>query len=110
MKLLLDENLSRRVVPFVLDDYPESTQIALLGMEKAYDQDIWEYAKQNGFVIVTRDSDYLDLSALYGQPPKIIWLRSGNQSKAAVIRLLLKSKDAIKQALEHEDKACIEIY
>jgi predicted nuclease of predicted toxin-antitoxin system len=110
MKLLLDENLSRRVVPFVLDDYPESTQIALLGMEKAYDQDIWAYAKQNGFVIVTRDSDYVDLSALLGQPPKIIWLRSGNQSKAAVIRLLLKSKDAIEQALEHEDKACIEIY
>lgn len=109
MKLLLDENLSRRVIPFILDDYPGSTQIALLG-EMAYDQEVWAYAKQNGFVIVTRDSDYLDLSALYGQPPKIVWFRSGNQSKAAVIHLLLKSKDAIEKALEHEDKACIEIY
>ena len=63
MKLLLDENLSRRVVPFILEAYPESTQIALLGMEQADDQAVWAYAKQNGFVIVTRDSDYLDLSA-----------------------------------------------
>jgi predicted nuclease of predicted toxin-antitoxin system len=110
MKLLLDENLSRRVVPFILDDYPGSTQIALLGMEQACDLAIWEYAKSNSFVIVTRDSDYLDLSALYGQSPKIIWLRSGNQSKAAVIHLLLKSKGAIERALEQDGNACIEIY
>ena len=44
MKLLLDENLSRRVVPFILDAYPESTQVALIGMEQADDQTIWEYA------------------------------------------------------------------
>ena len=56
------------------------------------------------------ESDYLDLSALRGQHPKIIWLRTGNQTKAAVIHLLLKSKDAIEMALEHEGKACIEIY
>ncbi len=80
MKLLLDENLSRRVVPFILDAYPGSTQIALLGMERADDQTVWDYAKQNGYAIVTRDSDYLDLSALHGQPPKIVWLRTGNQS------------------------------
>ncbi len=110
MKLLLDENLSRRVVPFILEAYPESTQVALIGMEQADDQAIWEYAKQNGFVIVTRDSDYLDLSALRGQPPKIVWLRTGNQTKAAVIHLLLKSKVAIESALEHEGNACIEIY
>jgi len=110
MKLLLDENLSRRVVPFILDAYPGSSQIALLNMEQADDQAVWQYAKQNSFVIVTRDSDYIDLSALHGQPPKIVWLRTGNQTKAAVIHLLLKSKDAIEKALAREDKACIEIY
>jgi len=110
MKLLLNENLSRRVIPFILEAYPDSTQIALLGMEQADDVSVWEYARQNGFVIVTRDSDYLDLSALRGQPPKIIWLRAGNQSTAAVIHVLLKSKDAVEQTLEHEGKACIEIY
>jgi len=79
-------------------------------MEQADDLAIWEYAKQHGFMIVTRDADYLDLSTLHGQPPKIVWLRTGNQTKAAVIHLLLKSKEAITTALEHEGKACIEIY
>jgi predicted nuclease of predicted toxin-antitoxin system len=110
MKLLLDENLSRRVVPFVLEAYPGSTQVALIGMEQSNDQAIWDYAKLHGFVIVTRDADYLDLSTLHGQPPKIVWLRAGNQTKAAVIHLLLKSKEAIERALQQEGKACIEIY
>jgi len=110
MKLLLDENLSRRIIPFIQEAYPESTQIALLDMERSDDQTVWDYAKENGFVIVTRDSDFIDLSALRGQPPKVIWLRTGNQTKAAVIHVLLKSKEEIERALELEDKACIEIY
>ncbi len=110
MKLLLDENLSRRIIPFIQAEYPGSTQIALLGMEQSNDKDVWDYAKQNDFVIVTRDADYPDLSALYGQPPKVILLRTGNQSKAAVIHLLLKAKDAIETALSDDDKACVEIF
>ena len=77
MKLLLDENLSRRLVPFLLNDYPESTQVVLLGMERSGDREVWEYAKTNGFVIVTRDSDYYDLSTIHGQPPRIVWLTNG---------------------------------
>lgn len=110
MKLLLDENLSRRLVPFLLNDYPGSTQIALLGMERASDREIWDYAKTQGFVIVTRDSDYYDLSTIYGPPPKVIWLRTGNPSKATTLSALLNHRGAIEEALLEEDKACIEIY
>ena len=53
MKLLLDENLSRRIAPFLQKAFPGSTQIALLGMETATDRDVWVYAKNNDFVIVT---------------------------------------------------------
>jgi predicted nuclease of predicted toxin-antitoxin system len=110
MKLLLDENLSRRLVPFLLSDYPGSTQIALLGMEQADDREVWEYARTHDFAIVTRDSDYYDMSLIYGPPPKIIWLRTGNQTKAATLAALLNHREAIEQALLSEDRACIEIY
>ncbi|MGZ0079550.1 DUF5615 family PIN-like protein [Methylomonas sp. YC3] len=110
MKLLLDENLSRRAVAFLLDAFPETTQIALLGMENADDLTVWRYAKSNGFVIVTKDADFFELSNLLGQPPKIIWLKTGNQSKAATINCLLANQNAIQVALVDEDKACIEIY
>jgi len=110
MKLLLDENLSRRVVPFIQEAFPDSTQIALLGMENSIDKDIWQYAHDNNYVIVTKDSDFYEMSLLYGQPPKIIWLKIGNQTKAATIRVLIENSADIERLLIAEDKACIEIY
>jgi len=110
MKLLLDENLSRRLVPFLQADYPGSSQIALLSLEKATDREIWQFAKDNDFVIVTKDSDFHELSILYGAPPKIVWLKTGNQSKASTLNALTSSRDTIEKAFAEEGKACIEIY
>ncbi len=110
MKLLLDENLSRRIVPFIQGLYPNSTQVALVGLEQSDDKTIRQYAIDNDFVIVTKDADYYDMTVLYGQPPKIIWLKTGNQSKAATIKTLQDNQQAIEQALIMDDKACIEIY
>jgi|SRR3990172_949570 len=110
MKLLLDQNLSRRIVPFLQDTFPGSTQVALLGMEHAEDREIWNHAKGNGFVIVSRDSDFYEMSLLHGQPPKIIWLKTGNQTKGAVISALLNNREAIEKALVVDNKACVEIY
>ena len=53
MKLLLDENLSRRLIPFLQHDYPGSSQVVLLGLEAASDSVVWRTAKDHGFVIVT---------------------------------------------------------
>jgi predicted nuclease of predicted toxin-antitoxin system len=110
MKLLLDENLSRRLVPFLQNAYPGTSQVALLNLEQADDVLIRQYALKNDFVIVTRDADFYEMSLVYGQPPKIIWLKTGNQSKAETIALLLHNKDWIEQVLFAEDKACAEIY
>ena len=62
MKLLLDENLSRRLVPFLQHDYPGSSQVVLLGLESASDREVWQKAKDDGYVIVTRDTDFQELS------------------------------------------------
>lgn len=109
MKLLLDENLSRRIVPFIQEAYPGSTQVALLNMEHVNDAIIRQYAIDNDYVIVTKDSDFHDMNTVFGQPPKIIWLRIGNQSKAETIKTLLQNQDAIKQALMNSDNDCIEL-
>ena len=65
MKLLLDENLSRRIVSLIASHYPGSSQVALLGLERASDTAIWAYARQHDFIIVTKDSDFVDLSTVY---------------------------------------------
>lgn len=109
MKLLLDENLSRRIVPFIQDLYPNSTQVALIGLEQVDDKVIRQYAIDHDFVIVTKDADFFEMNSLYGQPPKIVWLKMGNQSKAATIKTLLEYAKAIEQALLVDNHACIEI-
>ena len=110
MKLLLDENLSRRIIPIIEMDYPESSQVVLVGLEKATDQEVWQYAKENGFVIVTRDSDFYDLSLIRGAPPQVIWLQTGNSSKQQVADLLIRNKSIIDDLLQKQDLKCVELY
>ena len=80
MKLLLDENLSDRVIPRVIDLYPNSEHVKTLSLISTDDALIWEYAKANGFVIVSKDSDFYQRSLLYSHPPKFIYLRIGKLS------------------------------
>lgn len=109
MKLLLDENLSRRIVPFLQADFPGTSQVALEGLERGSDVDLWRYAKENDFVIVTKDSDFYELSLLHGTPPKVIWLQVGNVSKTAVMQLLLDNRETIASLLADPEIACVEI-
>jgi predicted nuclease of predicted toxin-antitoxin system len=78
MKLLLDENLSPKLAKSISDLFPGSNHVHDCGLGAMDDTVIWDYAKTNGFTIVSKDSDLHDRSLLYGSPPKLIWLRTGN--------------------------------
>lgn len=54
---------------------PESGHVAELGLRASSDREIWEFAKTNGFVIVSTDSDFYELATSMGPPPKVVWLR-----------------------------------
>ena len=88
MKLLFDHNLSHKLCRHLVDLFPDSTQTRLISFESAPDQVLWEYARINGFAVVTLDKDFSDLAMLRGAPPKIIWLRCGNSTVAEIERLL----------------------
>ena len=109
MKLLLDENLSRRLVPFLQHDYPGSSQVVLLGLESASDQMVWQTARDQGFVIVTRDADFQELSLVWGQPPQVVRLDTPNQSRVATLKLLLENRALIEDVLGVQGFASIEI-
>lgn len=78
MKLLLDQNLSRRILPAIAEEFPDSAHVVHLGMDQDDDLDIWNYAHDHGFVIVSKDKDFLHRSVLKGHPPKIIHITIGN--------------------------------
>jgi predicted nuclease of predicted toxin-antitoxin system len=78
--------------------------------ERASDDEIWKFARREDFVIVTLDADFADIAALRGSPPKIIWLRCGNQPTAVIERLLRDHAALIASFVESADAACLELY
>ena len=109
MKLLFDQNLSSKLTLALADLFPDSTQVRLLGLAEADDRAVWQHAKANAFVLVTQDSDFADMAALYGAPPKVIWLRCGNQPTKAIEKILRDHAQAI-AAFDHDTTAiCLEI-
>jgi predicted nuclease of predicted toxin-antitoxin system len=110
MKLLFDQNLSFKLCRLLVDIFPDSQQVRLLGMEQADDGTIWDHAKANGFVLVSQDVDFADMATLYGPPPKVIWLRCGNQPTNAIEKRLRDHADAIAAFEEDNAAACWEIY
>ncbi len=110
MKLLLDQNISHRLIAKLLAAYPNSSHVTYLGMADAPDNTIWRYAQEHNFNIVTQDADFHEYSLLYGGPPLIIWLKSGNQRKQVTLEKLLKAKDEIKHAALDPRIWCIEVY
>jgi predicted nuclease of predicted toxin-antitoxin system len=104
MKLLFDENLSPRLVARLAAEFPGSAHVRDLGMAAAGDPVIWAFAAANGFVIVSKDTDFQHRALLFGFPPKVIWIRLGNCSTATVVNLL-RSRLADIQAFEADPTA-----
>ena len=95
MKLLFDQNLSPRLVARLSLFYPGSVHVYDVGLDKASDAALWDYARHQGFVIVTQDVDFSEMSELLGFPPKVIWIRRGNCSTDEIELILRQCRDAI---------------
>jgi len=112
MKLLIDQNISFRAVKGLKSIYPGAKQVRELQLENATDRQIWEYAKEENYTIVTFDSDFYDLTLLLGIPPKVIWLRFGNTSTDNLITLLKENQNLIREFIENPDYSevgCLEL-
>ena len=88
MKLLFDHNLSPRLVNRLNALYPNSNHLFNLGLDTEEDSVVWQYARDNEFIIVTKDSDFSELSLVRGFPPKVIWIRIGNCTTSDIESLI----------------------
>lgn len=110
MKLLFDQNLSRKLVNRLVDIFPESSHVQFHNLADKTDTEIWEFAKLNGFCIVTQDADFPERSRLYGSPPKVVWLRCGNAPTREVENLIRSGAEAIRELLKNTDLHCLELH
>ena len=96
MKLLFDENLSPRLTERLSDLFAGSANVLGLEPRPVSDARIWEHARQQGFIIISKDNDFEQLAILRGHPPKVIWLRGGNATSEEVEQLIRGSADLIR--------------
>ena len=109
MRLLLDQNISHKVIQYLPDQFKGSTSVKKEGLINLPDKEIWEFAKENDFIIVTQDSDFNNLNSLYGFPPKVIWIRTGNLKKMEIVNVLIDYTKDIEGFLTNENYGCLEI-
>lgn len=107
MKLLFDENLSPRLSSLLVTIYPNSVHARYCGLLGHSDGDVWEYARENGLTIISKDSDFQQRSLLYGHPPKVIWLRIGNCSRQQLLELITFNESAIREFSENQEEALL---
>jgi len=101
MKLLFDENLSPKLPRLLATLFPESAHVRERGLRGLPDEEVWAYARVNGFTIVSKDSDFQQRSLLYGHPPKVVWLRVGNCTRTQLVQLVTHHELHIR-ALEND--------
>ncbi len=103
MKLLFDQNISFRVVRKIIHEFPLATSVWDVGLYEEDDIPIWKYAKENDFTIVTQDNDFDNMYNLWGHPPKIIMIKTGNVSNVDLAKLLISRKDRIERFVKNTD-------
>lgn len=107
MKLLLDENLSHRILSQIADLYPGSSHVKEHNLIEADDEAVWVFARQNDFVVISKDSDFHQRSLLRGHPPKFIYLRVGNCPTRRIVEILRKESAVIQDFAARTQEAML---
>ena len=101
MTIWTDAHLSPAIAKWIAENYPvQSAALRDLGLREATDHQIFEAAKRDGAVVMTKDSDFVELVRRHGAPPQVIWLTCGNTSNAYLKQILVAALSPALASLE----------
>lgn len=109
MKLLFDANLSPSLVAHLHSHYPASLHVRDVGLRAGSDAQIWEHAKAEAFVIVSKDTDFRERSFIEGFPPKVMWLNHGNAGTMEIATRLRLAQPAVAMFLADPEESLLVI-
>jgi len=107
VKLLLDENLSPRLIEVLSRLFPGSRHVDHVGLRVRADLEVWEFAAREGFVVVSKDHDFRELSFLYGAPPKVIWLDVDDALTSEISSVISSSRLRIEAFVRDADESLL---
>jgi predicted nuclease of predicted toxin-antitoxin system len=110
VRLLLDENLSPKLVRYVAPAFPGSLHVRDVQLDARQDLTIWQWARVNDFTILTQDDDFFLLAQLRGQPPKVVCLRFGNRGVRDIAEQLQHQHLLIAEFISKSEAPCLELY
>ncbi len=109
MNLLFGQNISPRTLKALPFEFSHCQQVRFVGLEDSSDYGIFQFAKANNFAVVTFDSDFVDLNAMYGTPPKIVYLNTGNLTTRNISELLMNNILRINHYLNSDSDDILEL-
>jgi predicted nuclease of predicted toxin-antitoxin system len=107
VRLLFDENLSRKLIQRLSDLFPGSSHAASEGLLQSPDAAVWEYAKAHDFAIITADADFYELVTTFGPPPKVIWLRGCDYPTAVAEESIRSQAIRVAEFLRDQDQGVL---
>jgi predicted nuclease of predicted toxin-antitoxin system len=107
VRLLLDENLSPRLVNLLADVFPAIQHVSQVGLACALDSAIWAYARANGMIIVSKDSDFHQRSLVVADPPKVVWVRRGNCSTDDIVTILVEARERMERLVAQDQETLL---
>ena len=110
MKLLFDENLSPRLPRLLAALFPDSVHVRDCGLLGLSDYEVWDFARNNGFTIISKDSDFLQRSLLFGPPPKIVWLRIGNCTREQLLHIIATHEQDLRALDANPSESVLVLY
>jgi predicted nuclease of predicted toxin-antitoxin system len=111
MKVLIDQNISHRIITVISFLFDELAHVKTLGWLDWDDHGIFMAARRLQYdAVMTLDEDFNKLLLQHGTPPKIIWLKTGNCSTKRLAEVIISNKDIIERFLLDEGFDCLELY
>ena len=99
MNLLVDNQLPEALARYLDSAGLLCRHVRDLGLQRASDSAIWAYAREHGYVLVSKDEDFVQLADRYGAPPQVVWVRLGNCRKPAMLAAFQRILPALRESL-----------
>lgn len=110
MKLLFDQNLSPNLVTYLADLFPDSRHVSQFRLDRSQDRDVFDFARREAFIIVTKDADFGELGVFLGFPPNVVWIRRGNCSTSTIEQILRHNYDEILMLESDPSKGVLTVF
>lgn len=108
--MLFDQNVSPDLVRRLTDVFPGSDHVFNVGLDEADDIDLWQYARDHGFIVVSKDADFSEISMVHGFPPKLLWLRLGNCRTEDIEELIRANHQFIVQLVDDDERGILTLF